>query len=144
LGYLKYLWGGFTAFPIYTTLHKGEIKKMKIKKLLELDCRIDGNLALIEEKASELPFFSKGLNTEKLEKALWKIDKKHNIKINFLMFPSIRYEQGHYTFYITNIKNGNSNPIKVIYAISIYEGLLKSILYMYAYIKKARHNKDGE
>jgi hypothetical protein len=65
--------------------------------------------------------------------------KKYPVRLSYIM-PAV-LDQPYYSFML---KNAESNEwLKTVYSVTIYEGMLKTALYLYGYIKK-NYRKDGE
>lgn len=113
---------------------------MKLSNLLQLDCREKENKRELNEALHKLPFFSdkEKITIFDVEKAINKIQSKYNIFLGYIL--CVGAADGRYSLMIKNPET--QEHLRTLFAISIYEGLCKVLLFEYAYVKN-NYKKDG-
>lgn len=117
---------------------------VKISELLLLDIRKDGSIELIKEALRRLPFFSEAsITTDSIEEAIKKMQKKYPVKLSYIMGSSGDNDEEPATYYSLMIKRIDTHEhIKTIYAITLFEGLAKTAIFMFGYIKNTLKNEE--
>ena len=111
---------------------------MKIKDVPSVDYRNEDNKNFIQQKVLELPFFRKyddveDISFEKLEQAMFKLQKRYPIKIGYIQLNTVNEP---FT-YSMMIKHATTHAhIETVYAASLREGFEKILLFGFYYCKK--------
>lgn len=114
---------------------------MKLKEILQLDCRKTENYKIVKKALIKLPFFKKytsytEISIEDVEIAIWKICKKYNIQMAYIMPSIINNGELYYSIMIKN--RGTDEWIKSIYGHTIFESYIKTLLFLYGYSRKLK------
>jgi hypothetical protein len=113
------------------------VDKLKLNEILQLDCRKQENMDILNAALGKMPFKVVGIGD--LEKAVHKMSRKYPIVLSYIMPGPI--EDNFYTFMIKNRED--NNWLKTVYSNSLYEGMAKVALFMYSFIKN-NYSGDGE
>lgn len=110
---------------------------MKLNDILQLDFRNKEDRITLRKALVRLPFFQeqdpREITFEDLEKALNKMCKKYPIMLAYIMFSKVDDDERYYSLMI---KHSETNEwLKTVYAISMFEGYGKAVIFMYSYIK---------
>jgi hypothetical protein len=111
---------------------------MTTNELLELDCRIEGNKAILQKALKMLKPFTKyeeDIPTESLEKVIFAISRKYEISIKEV-YPAPFSNKKETIWHATIINDARPLDAYCVHGISIYEVLCKSIVKMHSMLKK--------
>jgi len=108
--------------------------KITIEKLVVLDVRIPGNKELLLSALSKTKWLDKysqdEITLEILEKLYLKVKNKYSVSIGYI-------QDAGDNSWVFMIKNTETHSwINTVYAISLFEGMAKSILTLYGYLVK--------
>lgn len=111
---------------------------MKISQIINLDCTKKENKVILSESLLRLPFFKnksvEDITTEDLEIAMNKISMKYPIKLGYIMTHGVgTNDVYHHTFMIKDAET--HNHLTTLFALTLFEGMAKTVLYLYAYVK---------
>lgn len=126
---------------------KGD-NKMKIAKLLNADMREEGNVELLHEALFKLPFFKeykKAPTTDQIESAIKKMQKKYPVQLSYINTAPGANDDEPLLYYSLMVKRtDNHQHVKTVYAMTLFEGLAKVALLMYAFIQKLKSEEAGQ
>lgn len=111
---------------------------MKVSQLIGLDCAKKENKKVLYESLLKLPFFKdkevEDITADDLENAINKISKKYPVKLGYILSHGIDVvDIPHHSFML---KTSNTHEhLTTIFALTLYEGLAKTVLYLFAYVK---------
>ena len=116
---------------------------MKISSIVNLDCNVEANKEVLYSYLLKLPFFKNKtveyITADRLESALDKICSKYPVCLGYIMKHNRETaDLPHYSFML---KTSNEHVhIITIYSLTLYEGLAKIVLYLFAYTR----NKEAK
>jgi hypothetical protein len=109
------------------------------KELLNLDCREDGSIELLQKALRLIPPLAKydteDIPVHKIEKAITVLTKKYNMRIRELV-PDVWANEKEVIWRSTIINDNNLATAQIVYGISLYECLAKTAICMYSLRKK--------
>lgn len=118
---------------------------MKLSEILQLDAREADIEPILKRALIKIvpPLKDKDQNdisVEVLEKVARKVAKKYDIGIAYILSgPS---DESYYSFMIKSLDK--HEHIDTVYAMTIFEGFAKSIIRMFAYIKKREEEANED
>lgn len=116
------------------------ITKEIVEKVLYLNCTEEDNVRRLKKSLIRLPMFKKNedVSTDRLEKIIKKIELKNMIHLAYIMRNVTDGEDIYSCMIKTDTDVDKGRWLKTIYAKSIWEGLAKSLFFMYFYIMADR------
>lgn len=115
---------------------------MKISQVLNLDLRNEGAMEELQASLSKLPFPTD--TVEQLERAVSKMQVRYPLRLAYIM-PIIGDDDEPLITYSFMVKRTDNHAhVKTVYAKTLYEGVAKTALLMYAYIKTTLQKEAKE
>ena len=117
------------------------ITKEIVEKVLYLNCTDEDNVRRLEKSLIKLPMFKKNtdISTDRLEQIIKKIELKNMIHLAYIMRNVTDCEDIYSCMIKTDTNVEKGRWLVTIYAKSIWEGLAKSLFFMYFYIMADRN-----
>jgi hypothetical protein len=120
------------------------VVELKLKEIMQLDMRVKGNMKILREALTRLPFFEdvkpNDIIAEDLEAAIEKMYSKYPVILAYIMRgPN---ELKYHSYMIRRSDNGNW--LTTVSAMSLFEGYAKTCLYINGYIKKEFKKGESE
>lgn len=115
---------------------------MKTNSILELDCRDEDNMEVIQEVLRQLKPLSKYsddeiIPIEALEKVIRIMTRKYLVRIRSIM-PDIWANKEYDIWRCEVVNDHNLELIGNVYGVSLYEVMAKTAILIYSQIKKER------
>lgn len=115
---------------------------MKTNSLLELDCRDEDNMEVIQEVLRTLKPLSKYSDEElipldALEKVIRIMTRKYLVRIRSIM-PDIWANRKYDIWRCEVVNDHNLDLIGYVYGVSLYEVMAKAVILIYSKVKKER------
>lgn len=113
---------------------------MKVKEILELDCREEENRALLQKALFRIPVIAKKCSEDKevplsvLEKVASTMSRKYYINISCILPVYVPNNGDIYKAIIVNC----ITEIGTMYGCSIYEVVAKAVICMYSNVEKSK------
>ena len=116
---------------------------MKISEVIKMNCTSPDKKEILKNTLLKTPFFKgkspEDIHVEDLEYALRKIVSRYPITLGYVM-PSFTSEEFHYAFMLK--RSDTHQWLDTIYALDLFEGYAKSVLYAYAFTRKEKQHED--
>lgn len=113
--------------------------KMTTRELLNLDCREDGSMELLQKALRLIPPLTKykieDVPIYKIEKAITVLTKKYNMRIRELV-PDVWANKEEVIWRSIIINDNDLSTTQIVYGLSLYECLAKTVICMYSLRKK--------
>lgn len=119
---------------------------MKLSEILMLDCREEEKMRQLRKCLLRIPAIINlnkewnKITTDDLDKIVYKYVKKYPITIGYINL--VESDVTHYSIMIK--EKGTHEWLKTVYSISLFEGFAKSLLFIYAYVKKIQEKEIEE
>lgn len=122
--------------------------KSKVDKIKSIGVLKEDNLTISEAKQTMINILNStilkknkvsDISADDIENIIAAIEKKHNMYIGYIM-PVKKEKDGLHTHYSFSLRLGNDH-LDTVFSRTIFEGMCKSLLVLYYYIKLKEDNK---
>ena len=121
---------------------------MRVRDILQLDCREEENKEVIQKMLKKIKPFSKYENEDveisKIEKFIGVATKKYDLYVRDIMFASIVTDNNEILYNLHLYRESDLQIICEIYGCELYELMAKTAIYIYALIKNEKVRKRDE
>lgn len=121
---------------------------MRVRDILQLDCREEENKEVIQNMLKKIKPFSKYENEDveisKIEKFIGVATKKYDLYVRDIMFASIVTDNNEILYNLHLYRESDLQIICEIYGCELYELMAKTAIYIYALIKNEKVRKRDE
>ena len=122
--------------------------KLRVRDILQLDCREEENKEVIQNMLKKIKPFSKYENEDveisKIEKFIGVATKKYDLYVRDIMFASIVTDNNEILYNLHLYRESDLQIICEIYGCELYELMAKTAIYIYALIKNEKVRKRDE
>ena len=121
---------------------------MRVRDILQLDCREEENKKVIQKMLKKIKPFSKyedeDVEISKIEKFIGVATKKYDLYVRDIMFASIVTDNNEILYNLHLYRESDLQIICEIYGCELYELMAKTAIYIYALIKNEKVRKRDE
>lgn len=121
---------------------------MRVRDILQLDCREEENKEVIQKMLKKIKPFSKyedeDVEISKIEKFIGVATKKYDLYVRDIMFASIVTDNNEILYNLHLYRESDLQIICEIYGCELYELMAKTAIYIYALIKNEKVRKRDE
>ena len=121
---------------------------MRVRDILQLDCREEENKEVIQNMLKKIKPFSKyedeDVEISKIEKFIGVAVKKYDLYVRDIMFASIVTDNNEILYNLHLYRESDLQIICEIYGCELYELMAKTAIYIYALIKNEKVRKRDE
>ena len=121
---------------------------MRVRDILQLDCREEENKEVIQNMLKKIKPFSKyedeDVEISKIEKFIGVAIKKYDLYVRDIMFASIVTDNNEILYNLHLYRESDLQIICEIYGCELYELMAKTAIYIYALIKNEKVRKRDE
>ena len=121
---------------------------MRVRDILQLDCREEENKEVIQNMLKKIKPFSKyedeDVEISKIEKFIGVATKKYDLYVRDIMFASIVTDNNEILYNLHLYRESDLQIICEIYGCELYELMAKTAIYIYALIKNEKVRKRDE
>ena len=121
---------------------------MRVRDILQLDCREEESKEVIQKMLKKIKPFSKYENEDveisKIEKFIGVATKKYDLYVRDIMFASIVTDNNEILYNLHLYRESDLQIICEIYGCELYELMAKTAIYIYALIKNEKVRKRDE
>lgn len=121
---------------------------MRVRDILQLDCREEENKKVIQNMLKKIKPFSKyedeDVEISKIEKFIGVAVKKYDLYVRDIMFASIVTDNNEILYNLHLYRESDLQIICEIYGCELYELMAKTAIYIYALIKNEKVRKRDE
>jgi len=116
-------------------LNKGG-NQLKLKEVLQLDLKKDGNKKILISELRKLPPFKDAseITLDLLDKVYLKCVDRYDVGFGYILFTKSKNDEVYYSMMLKDLEE--NKHITTVYGIDLLEAYAKAIITIFAYIKQ--------